>query len=347
MAKVAVIGAGSWGTALALVLADNEHEVKLWGRRQEQMDEVTHKHTNHKYLPNITLPPSIEGTVDLKKAITGAEFIVLVTPTKVIREMVQQLIKVMEKEAVIIHASKGIEPGTHKRVSEMISEEFEQTNFMKDLIVLSGPSHAEEVALRQPTTVTASSLNINAAEQVQDLFMNHHFRVYTNADLIGVEIGGSLKNIIGLVCGLTNGLGYGDNTKAAIMTRGLAEMARLGIKLGANPMTFSGLSGLGDLIVTCTSVHSRNWRAGQMIGQGLVLDEVLDKMGMVVEGVRTTKATHELATKLNVEMPITNALYKVLFEQVNPKEAAELLMGRLKKHEVEEVSNYLLTEIDQ
>ncbi|WP_413380466.1 NAD(P)H-dependent glycerol-3-phosphate dehydrogenase [Alkalihalobacillus sp. 1P02AB] len=342
MSKVAVIGAGSWGSALALVLADNEHEVTIWARREDQINEINQKHTNEKYLPNIELPHSIKGTTDLKEAVSGVNNILIVVPTKAIRETIKSLKEVIDTKATIIHASKGIEPGTHKRISEMIEEEFDGSELLGDIVVLSGPSHAEEVSLRQPTTVTSSSNNIKAAEKVQDLFINQHFRVYTNPDLIGVELGGAIKNIIALSCGLTNGLGLGDNTKAAIMTRGLAEMARLGVKLGAEPLTFSGLSGLGDLIVTCTSVHSRNWRAGHMLGQGLTLDEVLEKMGMVVEGVRTTKATYELALKLGIEMPITTALYKVLFEETTPQEAAEELMGRLKKHEVEEISNYSL-----
>ncbi|KGA99158.1 glycerol-3-phosphate dehydrogenase [Alkalihalobacillus alcalophilus ATCC 27647 = CGMCC 1.3604] len=346
MSKVAVIGAGSWGSALALVLADNNHDVTIWARREDQINEINLKHTNEKYLPNIELPHSIKGTTDLKEAVSGVSNILIVVPTKAIRETINNLKGIMDTKATIIHASKGIEPGTHKRISEMIEEEFAGSELLGDVVVLSGPSHAEEVSLRQPTTVTSSSNNIEAAEKVQDLFINQHFRVYTNPDLIGVELGGAIKNIIALACGLTNGLGLGDNTKAAIMTRGLAEMARLGVKLGAEPLTFSGLSGLGDLIVTCTSVHSRNWRAGHMLGQGLTLDEVLEKMGMVVEGVRTTKATYELALELGIEMPITTALYKVLFEETTPQEAAEELMGRLKKHEVEELTNYSLKESD-
>ncbi|NEU31122.1 NAD(P)H-dependent glycerol-3-phosphate dehydrogenase [bacterium LRH843] len=337
MSKIAVIGAGSWGTALAIVLADNGHNVCLWARRHDQIEEMNSQHTNSKYLPSITLSESIVGSADLGETVQGADVILLVVPTKAIRETVRKIKQELEHPVTIIHASKGIEPGTHKRVSEMIEEELEGTGFLRNVVVLSGPSHAEEVSLRQPTTVTVSSKDHGAAELAQDLFMNKHFRVYTNPDLIGVEIGGALKNIIALVCGLTNGLEMGDNTKAAIMTRGLAEITRLGVSLGANPLTFAGLSGLGDLIVTCTSVHSRNFRAGQMIGKGKSIDEVLDSMGMVVEGIRTTKATHELATKLQVEMPITASLYAVLFSGLEPKVAAEQLMGRVKKHEVEQL----------
>lgn len=342
MKKVAVIGAGSWGTALAMVLADNGHDVRLWGRRKEQIDEINHQKTNSKYLPGIILPSQIKGHYILADAVKDTEIILLVVPTKAMRETVQELKEIISSDVTVIHASKGIEPGTHKRISEIIEEEFIGSNFLKHVVVLSGPSHAEEVSKHQPTTVTVSSKSEQASELAQDLFFNQYFRVYTNPDLIGVEIGGALKNIIALVCGLTEGLGLGDNTKAAIMTRGLTEIARIGMALGANPMTFAGLSGLGDLIVTCTSVHSRNYRAGQLLGQGKTLEEVLDTMGMVVEGIRTTKATYELAREINVEMPITNALYKVLFEQLSPREATGELMGRVKKHEVERLPTDLL-----
>ncbi|MEC2070804.1 NAD(P)H-dependent glycerol-3-phosphate dehydrogenase [Alkalihalophilus marmarensis] len=341
MANIAVMGAGSWGTALSMVLADNHHDVRLWARREEQIAEINNNHTNEAYLPGIQLPKQIKGYSDLSETVKDVEVLLLVVPTKAVRDAIQSLRKVLTSPVVIVHASKGIEPGTHKRISEMIEEEFEGSDLLKDVAVLSGPSHAEEVSLRQPTTVTVSSSNNDASLLIQDLFMNQHFRVYTNPDLIGVEVGGALKNIIALVCGLTNGLGMGDNTKAAIMTRGLAEITRLGVKQGANPLTFAGLSGLGDLIVTCTSVHSRNWRAGQMIGQGKSLDEVLSSMGMVVEGIRTTQAAFELANELKVEMPITSALYEVLFEGLHPSEATEKLMGRIKKHEVEQISDFL------
>lgn len=337
MSKVLVVGAGSWGTALAIVLADNGLDVRIWARRKEQVHEINERHTNEEYLPGITLPKNIVGYSDLKEASSSVDTILIVVPTKAIRETMKRLKEVLTKPVTIIHATKGIEPKTHKRVSEMIEEELEGTNLLKDVVVLSGPSHAEEVSLRQPTTVTVSSKSLLAAEFAQDLFMNQHFRVYTNPDLVGVEIGGALKNIIALACGLTHGLGLGDNSKAAIMTRGLAEITRLGIKLGANRETFAGLSGLGDLIVTCTSTHSRNYRAGILLGQGKTIEEVLESMGMVVEGIRTTKATYELAKKLQIEMPITTALHEVLFSGLSPIDAAESLMGRVKKHEVEQL----------
>ncbi|UQD52567.1 NAD(P)H-dependent glycerol-3-phosphate dehydrogenase [Bacillus methanolicus] len=338
--KVAVIGAGSWGTALAMVLADNGHEVRIWGHKPSQIEEINRAHTNQKYLPGISLPESIIGYSSLKEVLKDIEVAILAVPTKAIREVLGKIREVQETPLTIVHVSKGIEPDTLMRISEMIEEEMPDT-LLKDVVVLSGPSHAEEVSLRHPTTVTVSSKNMNAAEKIQDLFINQYFRVYTNPDLIGVEIGGALKNIITLAAGISDGLGYGDNAKAALITRGLAEIARLGTKMGANPLTFSGLAGLGDLIVTCTSVHSRNWRAGNLLGKGKNLEEVLNNMGMVVEGVRTTKAAHQLARKYDVKMPISDALFNVLFNGVNPKDAVDTLMARGKTHEMEDLVNVL------
>jgi glycerol-3-phosphate dehydrogenase (NAD(P)+) len=338
--QVAVLGAGSWGTALSMVLADNGHAVRLWGHRPEQIEEINTKRTNEKYLPGIQLPEAIVGYADLCEALENIKTVVLAVPTKAIREVLRKVRECLKEPITIVTVSKGIEPDTHKRISEIIEEEM--GSLLQDVVVLSGPSHAEEVSLRHPTTVTVSSKNMKAAERIQDLFMNHHyFRVYTNPDLIGVEIGGALKNIIALAAGITDGLGYGDNAKAALITRGLAEIARLGSALGANPLTFSGLTGIGDLIVTCTSVHSRNWRAGHLLGKGKNLDEVLDSMGMVVEGVRTTKAAYQLAKKLDVKMPITEVLYDVLFNGTNPKDAVDSLMSRVKTHEMEDLVNIL------
>ncbi|MBM7584359.1 glycerol-3-phosphate dehydrogenase (NAD(P)+) [Bacillus pakistanensis] len=340
MNEVAVIGAGSWGTALAMVLADNDKRVRLWGHKNEQIKEINENHTNEKYLKNVILPQNIIGYTHLKSALAGIDVMILAVPTKAIREVLKQIIQIECIPSTIVHVSKGIEPDTHLRITEMIEEELGNER-KKDVVVLSGPSHAEEVSLRHPTTVTVSSKNMKAAELVQDLFMNQHFRVYTNPDTIGVEIGGALKNIIALAAGITDGLGYGDNAKAALITRGLAEIARLGTKMGANPLTFSGLTGIGDLIVTCTSVHSRNWRAGNMLGKGHKLEEVLESMGMVVEGVRTTKAAYQLAKKYEVKMPITEALYAVLFSNVEAKEAVDLLMARVKTQEMEDLFNIL------
>ncbi|NNU86890.1 NAD(P)H-dependent glycerol-3-phosphate dehydrogenase [Geobacillus sp. MR] len=338
MENITVLGAGSWGTALALVLADNGHRVRLWSHRAEQVREINEQRTNEKYLPGVRLPEVIIGYDDLGAALDCVSIVVLAVPTKAIREVLQRARMCLAAPITIVAVSKGIEPGTHKRVSEIVTEEISE--WLEDVVVLSGPSHAEEVVLRHPTTVAVSSPNMEAAQRIQDVFMNHHyFRVYTNPDLVGVEVGGALKNIIALAAGISDGLGYGDNAKAALITRGLAEIARLGCALGANPLTFAGLAGVGDLIVTCTSVHSRNWRAGHMLGQGKKLDDVLESMGMVVEGVRTTKAAYELAKELGVKMPITEVLYEVLFDGKNPKEAVDSLMARGKKQEMNDLMN--------
>jgi len=339
--KVAVIGAGSWGTALAMVLADNGHEVRLWGHKPDQMEEINTLHTNKKYLPEVILQESIRGYGSLAEALSGVAIMVLAVPTKAVREVLRNIREIRDEPLTIVHVSKGIEPDTLLRISEMIEEEM-PAHLIRHIVVLSGPSHAEEVSVRQPTTVTVSSKDMDAAEQIQDLFINQHFRVYTNPDIIGVEIGGALKNIIALAAGISDGLGYGDNAKAALMTRGLAEISRLGTKMGASPLTFAGLTGIGDLIVTCTSVHSRNWRAGNLLGKGKNLQEVLDNMGMVVEGVRTTKAAYQLAQKYNVNMPIANALYDVLFNGVDAKNAVDALMARMKTHEMEDLANVLV-----
>ncbi len=330
---VTILGAGSWGTALAIVLSDNDINVRLWTREKEQVEEINQHRKNEFYLPGIELPEKISAYHDLREAIQGIETIVVAIPTKGIREVMRNLKKHLQHPVTIVHVSKGIEPGTLKRISEMIEEELSE-EYIKDLVVLSGPSHAEEVSLRHPTTVVASSTNIKAAEKIQDLFMNQNFRVYTNPDIVGVEIGGALKNIIALAAGISDGIGYGDNAKAAIMTRGIAEITRLAVEMGANPLTLAGLSGVGDLIVTCTSVHSRNWRAGNALGKGEKLEDILANMGQTVEGVNTTKAAYELSKKYRVSMPITETLYQVLFEGLNVKDAVSQLMGRTKTLEL-------------
>lgn len=336
MEKVAVLGAGSWGTALSVVLADNGHDVRLWSHRQDQVDEINNTKQNKRYL-DVLLADNIEAFSSLEDAVAGVSVIVLVVPTKAIREVCKQLNNILKDNITIIHAAKGIEPITLKRVSEMISEELSSYKY-EDIVVLSGPSHAEEVALRHPTTVTVSSLNALNAEIAQSLFISETFRVYTSSDIIGVELGGALKNIIALGAGISDGLGYGDNAKAALITRGLAEIARLATKLGANPLSFLGLSGVGDLIVTCTSVHSRNWRAGNLLGKGHKLDDVLDQMGMVVEGVRTVKAAYQFANEQTVEMPITTGIYQILFEGKQPKDVVDQLMNRSKREEMDDLA---------
>ena len=336
MKKVSVIGAGSWGTAIAFVLAENGHDCLLWARRAEQSAEITNEHKNSAYLPAVTLPKNLKATSSLKEATLHGDIIIIAVPTKAIRGVCAEINGMLSEKKLFVHVSKGIEPDSLKRISEMMEEEISSSN-LKAVVALSGPSHAEEVVYRHPTTVAVASADLRAAEEVQDLFMNNYFRVYTNPDIVGVEIGAALKNVIALAAGITDGLGYGDNAKAALITRGLAEITRLGAKMGANPLTFSGLTGLGDLIVTCTSVHSRNWKAGNMLGKGKSLEEVISGMGMVIEGVRTAKAAHQLAAKYDVSMPLTEALYNVLFEGVPPKQAVDSLMGRVKKQEVEDL----------
>lgn len=343
--EIAVLGSGSWGTSLAMVLTDNGYRVRLWARRDDQANEINTQHTNEKYLKNIILSDQIVAYSDITHAIKNISILVLVTPTKSIREVLSQIKPSLEAPVMIIHASKGIEPHTSKRISEMIEEEIPSEK-LSGVVVLSGPSHAEEVCLRHPTTVTVSSKNIDLAHKAQDIFINANFRVYTNPDIIGVELGGALKNIIALGAGISDGLGYGDNAKAALITRGLAEITRLGTKMGANPLTFLGLAGIGDLIVTCTSVHSRNWRCGNLIGKGYDVDSAVNQMGMVVEGVRTTEAAYFLAKRENVELPITNVLYEVLYHHKTPKDAVDELMTRSRTNEIDDISLLLEGQIN-
>ena len=309
--KVAVLGPGSWGTALAQVLNDNGHEVCLWGNIPEQIEELNTKHTNTRYF---------KATLDLKEALTDVDAILFVVPTKVTRLVAKQVAETLDHKAVIMHASKGLEPGTHERLSTILEEEI-PAELRSDIVVVSGPSHAEETIVRDITLITAASKDHEAAKYVQKLFSNNYFRLYTNTDVIGVETAGALKNIIAVGAGALHGLGFGDNAKAAVITRGLAEITRLGVKLGANPLTYSGLSGVGDLIVTGTSVHSRNWRAGDALGRGEKLEDIEKNMGMVIEGISTTKVAYELAKELDVYMPITSAIYKVIYEGADVRES--------------------------
>ncbi|MGC6768585.1 NAD(P)H-dependent glycerol-3-phosphate dehydrogenase [Enterococcus sp. LJL51] len=332
--KIAVLGPGSWGTALAQVLAENGNEVRIWGNDEKQIEEINQFHTNKHYLPDLVIPDSIKGVKSLEECIADVDAVLFVVPTKAIRAVAKEFTKLAQNQPLIIHASKGLEQGSHKRISEVLMEEI-PSNKRKGIVVLSGPSHAEEVAVHDITTITAASEVIEHAEYVQKLFMNSYFRIYTNEDVIGVETGAALKNIIALGAGAIHGLGFGDNAKAAIMTRGLAEISRLGVAMGANPLTFIGLSGVGDLIVTCTSIHSRNWRAGNLLGKGHSLDEILENMGMIVEGVSTTKAAYELAQQMNIDMPITEAIYQVLYEDKEVKQAAKDIMLRDGKTENE------------
>lgn len=336
MKQIAVLGAGSWGTALANVLADNGHKVTIWARKQAIVADINRKHRNQAYLNDAPLHPNLQASENIQAVVRDKEVILLAIPSHAMRETLQQIKQVVSADALLIHAAKGFEQQSWKRMSEVIAEELPA---WKDrIVVLSGPSHAEEVIRRSPTAVVVASACQQSAELAQTILINSYFRVYTNPDIAGVEIGGALKNIIALATGLVDGLGYGDNARSALMTRGLAEIARVGSAMGAEPITFVGLSGVGDLIGTCTSKHSRNWRAGYAISQGKRLEEVLDEMKMVVEGVKTTRAGHALKERYNIEMPITEQLYAVLFAGKDPKLAADELMSRGKTQELQEMA---------
>ncbi|MDO0994944.1 NAD(P)H-dependent glycerol-3-phosphate dehydrogenase [Staphylococcus borealis] len=332
MTKITVFGMGSFGTALANVLAENGHTVLMWGKNEDSVKELNDHHQNNRYLKDVVLNSSIKATSDINEAVNFTDIYLMALPTKAMREVTSQIDGLINSKKTFIHVAKGIENDTFKRVSEMIEDSISEEH-NSGIGVLSGPSHAEEVVIKQPTTVAASSKDEKVSELIQDLFMNDYLRVYTNNDLVGVELGGALKNIIAVASGIVAGMGYGDNAKAALMTRGLAEISRLGEKLGADPMTFLGLGGIGDLIVTCTSTHSRNYTLGYKLGQGQTMDEALNEMNMVVEGIYTTNSVYHLAKQQNVDMPITNALYKVLFEDKPVKDSVKDLMGRDKKSE--------------
>lgn len=330
--NITVIGAGSWGTALAQVLCDNQNRVTLYAINQDIVDDINQNHQNSRFFNEVKLPVDLKATTNLKESLKDAHIILLAVPTKVIRDVLKEVNEQLNHSVIIVNASKGIEPGTHKRVSEIVAEEIAPHN-LEAFVALSGPSHAEEVIERALTTVTCASTIADKANEIQKMFNNKYFRVYRVDDLIGVEIGGSIKNVIAIAAGILAGLGYGDNPKAALITRGLVEIKRLGTAIGAKEETFSGLSGLGDLIVTCTSVHSRNWQAGYKIGSGANLQEAIDSMTMVVEGVRTCQATYEMTKSLNIEMPIVEAVYEIIFNKLDPHIAITQLMTREMKPE--------------
>ena len=330
--KIGIIGCGSWGSAIANLLARIGHEVHMYTQSEEQYERIRKVGDNPGYLEGFKFDPSIEIHLSIGETIDGADGIVLAVPTAAVRSCLEDIAHVGTK-ARIINLAKGLEQGSHLRLSQVAKEALPDVPY----IVLSGPSHAEEVAKLMPTTVLVCAENKEDALWAQDLFTHDSFRVYVQDDMIGVEMGGALKNIIALGAGLSDGLGYGDNAKAALMTRGLTEIQRLGIALGAKPVTFQGLSGIGDLIVTCTSVHSRNWRFGNLIGKGTEPEAAIEKVGMVVEGYKTTKACYELAEELGIEMPITEKLYDVLYRSADPRQAVLDLMQRPNKHENEKI----------
>lgn len=330
MAKVSVIGAGSWGTALAVLLHGNGHKVTVWSIVPEEIAMLREKHEHIDKLPGVKLPEDMEFTTDLQGAVRGRDVLVLAVPSPYTRSTSAMMREYVEKDQIIVNVAKGVEERTLHTLSEVIEEEIPQAQ----VAVLSGPSHAEEVGRGIPTTIVAGAHKRQTAEYLQNLFMNDVFRVYTSSDVLGIELGGALKNVVALAAGAADGLGYGDNTKAALITRGITEIARLGVAMGAKFETFCGLTGIGDLIVTCASMHSRNRRAGILIGQGKTMEEAMKEVKMVVEGVYSARAAMGLAQKYGVQMPIIEQVNQVLFANKPADEAVRDLMLRDKKIEV-------------
>nr|WP_315020987.1 NAD(P)H-dependent glycerol-3-phosphate dehydrogenase [uncultured Aminipila sp.] len=328
--KIAVIGAGSWGTALAITLSNKGHEVKIWDVNKEHLQELKDNRENVRYLPGVKFSEKLQPVDTVAEAMDDARMVLFSAPAQHFRSALDNALPYISQDMIIVNVAKGIEQKTLKRMSEVAHDKMSNMKY----VTLSGPSHAEEVGLAMPTTVVVASTDIKLAEYVQDIFMTDKFRVYTSSDVIGVELGGALKNIIALGAGISDGMGYGDNAKAAMMTRGIAEIARLGVKLGADVHTFSGLTGIGDLVVTCTSMHSRNRRCGIMIGEGMRPKDATEKVGMVVEGMFTTEAAYELAQREGVEMPITEGIYAVINDKIDARDAVNQLMTRDRKSEI-------------
>lgn len=330
MAKITILGSGGFGLSLAVMLDSHGHDVTVWSAFEKELEEIRKDGENKSKLPGIKIPESIKLDSDIS-CISGSGIVLLGIPSPFVREVVKKAAPYVAPEMIVVNTSKGLENGTHKLISSVISEEIPGS----PLVVLSGPSHAEEVAMGVPTTVVAASGDDEAAAYIQDTMSNNAFRIYINDDVIGCEIGGALKNIIALCAGICDGLKYGDNTRAALMTRGITEIGRLGVAMGASPSTFSGLTGIGDLIVTCTSMHSRNRRAGILIGQGVSPEEAVKLVG-TVEGYNCCKVALELAQNIGVSMPITEQLNEVLFNNGNVKDAIGKLMSRPNKCETEQ-----------
>ena len=331
MAKIGVIGAGSWGTALSRLLANNGHDVIVWSIIKAEVKMLQEKHEHVDKLPGVKLPESMEFTTDLKKAIEGKDLLVLAVPSSFTRSTAKSMRVFVAEGQIIVNVAKGIEEHTLMTLSQIIEQEIPQA----DVAVLSGPSHAEEVGKDMPTTCVVGAKTKQTAEYIQNIFMNNaYFRVYTSPDILGIEVGAALKNVVALAAGIADGLGCGDNTKAALITRGIAEISRLGVAMGGKPETFTGLSGIGDLIVTCASMHSRNRRAGILMGQGKTMEEAMAEVKMVVEGVYSAKAARELSRKYKIDMPIIEEVNEILFENKPAKDAVKDLMFRDKKPEL-------------
>lgn len=333
MENIAVLGSGSWGTALGKVLAEKGHKVTLWGRNQEVVDSINDKNENSKYLKDIKLPEKLMASTSLEKTLNDVSIVILAVTSQSNRETLLKIKDLINKECIVVNVSKGLELVSNKRAEEISKEILPDNEF----VALSGPSHAEEVAVNMPTTIVAASTSSDAMLKIQALFIGTTVRVYTNNDVVGVELAGAFKNIIALGIGIIDGLGFGDNTKAAMMTRGLVEIIRLAVALGGDVSTFFGLSGMGDLIVTCTSNHSRNRHAGILIGKGYTLDQVKDEVKMVVEGINATKIAYDLSNELKIDMPIVREMYGVIFENRDINNAIVNLMNRDKKYENEEL----------
>ena len=325
MIKISVLGTGSWGSAIGDLLNQNGHEVIMWQRDAEKVKamEVDRKHP---FFVDLTFSDEVKFTTDLDSAIKGSQLLVVAVPSHSVRELVSRAVEFIEDNVIIVNITKGLELDTLLTMSSVISEETVGKNV--SIVSLYGPSHAEEVVRKIPTTLVAASTEENASKKVQYIFSSRVLRVYTNTDILGLELGGSIKNVIAIAAGICDGIGFGDNTKAAILTRGIAEMTRLGVALGAREKTFAGLSGIGDLFVTCSSKHSRNRYVGEEIGKGRKIDEILSEMKMVAEGVKTAKSVFQLCQKHNVDMPISCAVYNVLYNNNNPLESVSELMNR-------------------
>lgn len=331
MAKFTILGMGGFGLSLAVMLNNFGHEVMVWSAFKQEIDDIRRDGENVQKLPGVKISSEIYLTDDIS-LVSGADIVIFGIPTRKIREVAKKAAPFFTRDTVVVNTGKGLEDGSLKRMSEVLGEELPNN----PLVILSGPSHAEEVALGMPTTVAAASKDNKYSDYVQSVMSNNTFRIYINDDIIGCELGGSLKNVIALCAGISDGMGFGDNTKAALMTRGITEITRLGVAMGGKKETFAGLTGIGDLIVTCTSMHSRNRRAGILIGQGVSPEEAIDRVG-TVEGYLCTKAAYELAQKLSVDMPITEQCYSVLFKGLGAKAALSNLMCRPKRHETEPV----------
>lgn len=343
MEKIAILGAGSWGTALAMHMGQRQKHILLYDQNAQQIEEINKEGTNQRYLPGIKLPEWIRASTDLEDVVKEAPYVFLVVPSQALRELIIKASPYLHHEPILINCAKGLDRRNTQLLSSMLKEELPAT-MHRHLATLSGPTHAEEISLGLPSAAVIASKDEATAKAIQELIMSPSFRIYTSHDEIGVELGGVVKNSIAIAAGISDGMGYGDNTKAALITRGLQEITRLGLALGAQASTFSGLAGLGDLVVTCTSRHSRNWNFGYRIGQGYSREEAVKEIGQVVEGVVTTELVYALAQSKGVEMPITRTVYEVLNKGLSPKTGVEDLMCREPKFEMEALNDVPVKE---